>query len=148
MIDSFKARVWTDDAYTLAVAIAEGSGLLPSLRADMSVEGMSALGNVTELLNGVQEFVTNEVEAAEQMGEYGKIPTLEAYMENVALLTDADKAEDEDENNRVKLMTVHASKGLEFPYVYIAGMEENLFPSSMSSTAENVEEERRLSMWL
>ena len=65
-------------------------------------------------------------------------------MENVALLTDADKAEDEDENNRVKLMTVHASKGLEFPYVYIAGMEENLFPSSMSSTAENVEEERRL----
>ena len=144
MIDSFRARVWTDDAYTLAVAVAEGSGLLPSLRADMSVEGMSALGNVTELLNGVQEFVTNEVEAAEQMGEYGKIPTLEAYMENVALLTDADKAEDEDENNRVKLMTVHASKGLEFPYVYIAGMEENLFPSSMSSTAENVEEERRL----
>ena len=144
MIDSFRASVWTDDAYTLAVAVAEGSGLLPSLRADMSVEGMSALGNVTELLNGVQEFVTNEVEAAEQMGEYGKIPTLEAYMENVALLTDADKAEDEDENNRVKLMTVHASKGLEFPYVYIAGMEENLFPSSMSSTAENVEEERRL----
>ena len=144
MIDSFKARIWTDDAYTLAVAIAEGSGLLPSLRADMSVEGMSALGNVTELLNGVQEFVANEVETAEQMGEHGKIPTLEAYMENVALLTDADKAEDEDENNRVKLMTVHASKGLEFPYVYIAGMEENLFPSSMSSTAENVEEERRL----
>ena len=132
MIDSFKARIWTDDAYTLAVAIAEGSGLLPSL------------GNVTELLNGVQEFVANEVETAEQMGEHGKIPTLEAYMENVALLTDADKAEDEDENNRVKLMTVHASKGLEFPYVYIAGMEENLFPSSMSSTAENVEEERRL----
>ena len=144
MIDSFRARIWTDDAYALAVAIAEGSGLLPSLRADMSVEGMSALGNVTELLNGVQEFVANEVETAEQMGEHGKIPTLEAYMENVALLTDADKAEDEDENNRVKLMTVHASKGLEFPYVYIAGMEENLFPSSMSSTAENVEEERRL----
>ncbi|HIZ86475.1 MAG TPA: UvrD-helicase domain-containing protein [Candidatus Coprenecus stercoravium] len=144
MIDSFKARIWTDDAYTLAVTIAEGSGLLPSLKADLSVEGMSALGNVTELLNGVQEFVATEVENAEQTGESAGIPTLEAYMENVALLTDADKAEDEDENNRVKLMTVHASKGLEFPYVYITGLEENLFPSSMSSTAENVEEERRL----
>ena len=144
MINGFSARIWTDDAYTLAVAIAEGSGLLPSMKADLSVEGMSALGNVTELLNGAQEFVTTEMEAAEQMGEYGKIPTLEAYMEQVALLTDTDKAEEEDENNRVKLMTVHASKGLEFPYVYIAGMEENLFPSSMSSTEENVEEERRL----
>ena len=144
MIDSFKARLWTDDAYTLAVAIAEGSGLLPSLRSDLSVEGMSALGNVTELLNGVQEFVTTETETAEEIGEYGRIPTLDAYMENVALLTDADNADEEDENNRVRLMTVHASKGLEFPYVYIAGMEENLFPSSMSSTDENVEEERRL----
>ena len=144
MIDSFKSRVWTEDSYSLAVAIAEGSGLLPALKADMSVEGMSALGNVTELLNGVQEFVEQEKEAAEQEGEYGKIPTLEAYMENVALLTDADNADEEDENNRVKLMTVHASKGLEFPYVYIAGMEENLFPSSMASSEENIEEERRL----
>ena len=66
-------------------------------------------------------------------------------MENVALLTDADNADEEDENNRVKLMTVHASKGLEFPYVYISGMEENLFPSFMSGESlESVEEERRL----
>ena len=144
MIDSFKARIWTDDAYTLAVAIAERSGLLPSLKADMSVEGMSALNNVMELLNDAQEFVATEVETAEQEEEYGRIPTLEAYMEKVSLQTDGDKDKDEDENNRVKLMTVHASKGLEFPYVYITGMEENLFPSSMSSTAENVEEERRL----
>ena len=79
------------------------------------------------------------------MGEHGRIPSLEAYMENVALLTDADNADEEDENNRVKLMTVHASKGLEFPYVYISGMEENLFPSFMSGESlESVEEERRL----
>lgn len=144
MIGGFRSRLATDDAYTLAMAVAEGSGLLPALRADLSVEGMSALGNVSELLNGVNEFVEQEREAAEEEGNHNAIPTLEAYMENVALLTDADKAEDEDENNRVKLMTVHASKGLEFPYVYITGLEENLFPSSMSSTEENVEEERRL----
>ena len=127
------------------MAVAEGSGYLPSLKADLSVEGISALGNVSELLNGVKEFVDQAVEAAEEMGERGTVPTLEAYMENVALLTDSDNADDEDENNRVKLMTVHASKGLEFPYVYITGMEENLFPSSMSGgSLETVEEERRL----
>lgn len=145
MIDGFASRLDTDDAYTLAVAVAETSGYLPSLRADLSVEGISALGNVTELLGGVKEFVEQEIESAEQQGEYGKIPSLEAYMENVALLTDADNTDEEDENNRVKLMTVHASKGLEFPYVYISGMEENLFPSSMSGESiEGLEEERRL----
>lgn len=145
MIDGFASRLATDDAYTLAVAISETSGYLPSLRADLSVEGISALGNVTELLGGVKEFVEQEIETAEQQGEYGKIPSLESYMENVALLTDADNTDDEDENNRVKLMTVHASKGLEFPYVYISGMEENLFPSSMSGESiEGLEEERRL----
>ena len=145
MIDGFAARLDSDDAYTLAVAVAETSGYLPSLRADLSVEGVSALGNVTELLGGVKEFVEQEAEAAEQSGEYGKKPSLESYMENVALLTDADNADEEDENNRVRLMTVHASKGLEFPYVYVSGMEENLFPSSMSGGSEDsVEEERRL----
>ena len=145
MIDGYSSRIASDDAYTLAVAVAEGSGYLPSLKADLSVEGISALGNVSELLNGVKEFVDQEVEAAEEMGEHGRIPSLEAYMENVALLTDADNADEEDENNRVKLMTVHASKGLEFPYVYISGMEENLFPSFMSGESlESVEEERRL----
>ena len=145
MIDGYSSRIACDDAYTLAVAVAEGSGYLPSLKADLSVEGISALGNVSELLNGVKEFVDQEVEAAEEMGEHGRIPSLEAYMENVALLTDADNADEEDENNRVKLMTVHASKGLEFPYVYISGMEENLFPSFMSGeNMESVEEERRL----
>ena len=145
MIDHYSSRIASDDAYTLAVAVAEGSGYLPSLKADLSVEGISALGNVSELLNGVKEFVDQEAEAAEEGGEYGRIPSLEAYMENVALLTDADNADEEDENNRVKLMTVHASKGLEFPYVYISGMEENLFPSFMSGESlESVEEERRL----
>lgn len=145
MIDGFSSRIAVDDAYTLALAVAEGSGYLPSLKADLSVEGISALGNVSELLNGVKEFVDQEKEAAEEMGERDTLPTLEAYMENVALLTDADNADEEDENNRVKLMTVHASKGLEFPYVYISGMEENLFPSSMSGgSMDTVEEERRL----
>lgn len=139
MIYGFSARVMTDDALSLATAVMEGSGLLPSLRNDLSVEGMSALGNVTELLNGARDFVEQE-----QDQNPGTVPTLEAFMESVALQTDADKDEDGEDNNRVKLMTVHASKGLEFPYVYITGMEENLFPSSMSATADSVEEERRL----
>lgn len=71
MIDGFSSRMAVDDAYTLAVAVAEGSGYLPSLRADLSVEGISALGNVTELLNGVKEFVDQEAETAEELGERG-----------------------------------------------------------------------------
>ncbi len=145
MIVSFYSEIETSDAYTLASKIAEVSGLLPSMRADLSIEGVSALGNVNELLNSVNEFIETEKEnALEQYGsEY--MPTLDKFIENVALLTDSDKKEDEDDDNRVKLMTAHASKGLEFPYIYITGLEENLFPSAMSGMSnDSTEEERRL----
>ncbi len=145
MIDTFSAQVLTSDAYTLAVKIAEYSGLLPSMRADLSMEGVSALGNVNELLNSVNEFMDAEKENAMEEGNSEYVPTLDKFIENVALLTDLDKKEDEEDDNRIKLMTAHASKGLEFPYIYITGMEENLFPSAMSGMSnDSTEEERRL----
>lgn len=145
LVSRFSTMLQSDDAYDLAKKIVDGSGITVMLRQDNSVEGLSRAENIEELLNGVKEFVTTEVELAEELGESGKFVSLADFMENVALLTDEDSEKDEDDNNKVKLMTVHASKGLEFPYVYIIGMEENLFPSSMSQMeADGVEEERRL----
>ncbi len=145
MIGSFSAEISKTDAYTMASKIAEYSGLLPSMRNDLSVEGVSALGNVTELLNSVAEFAEKEVETAVAEGNGDYVPTLDKFVENVALLTDSDKEENEEDDNRVRLMTAHASKGLEFPYIYITGMEENLFPSAMSGMSnDSTEEERRL----
>lgn len=141
MIRSFASVLDTVDAYTVATDIAESTGLMMALRSDNTVEGLSALSNTTELLNGVKEFVETRAESEDS----DVLPSLSAYMENVALLTDSDNVDSEDENNRVKLMTIHSSKGLEFPYVYIAGMEDNLFPSMMSAqSSESIEEERRL----
>ncbi len=145
MICGFAAEISSTDAYTMGSKIAEYSGLLPTMRNDLSVEGISALGNVTELLNSVAEFAEKEVETAVAEGNSGYVPTLDKFIENVALLTDSDKEENEEDDNRVRLMTAHASKGLEFPYIYITGLEENLFPSAMSGMSnDSTEEERRL----
>ena len=92
-------------------------------------------------------FVEERQEEAEESGENlsGVVFTLDDFLENVSLLSNVDVSEDEDTNNKVSLMTVHSSKGLEYPYVYIAGLEENLFPSlSLLSSKQDVEEERRL----
>ncbi len=145
MIAGFAEDIYSTDAYTLASKIAECSGLLPTMRNDLSVEGISALGNVSELLNSVAEFMEKEREVAISEGNSEYMPTLDKFIENVALLTDSDKEENEEDDNRVRLMTAHASKGLEFPYIYITGMEENLFPSAMSGISnDSTEEERRL----
>ena len=102
---------------------------------DKSPEGVSRFENIQELLNGIKDFS----ETAEK--GTNKLPD---FMEDVALLTDQDK-ETDDDFNKVTLMTVHAAKGLEFPYVFVVGLEENLFPSMMSGESqENLEEERRL----
>ncbi len=145
LIGKFSESLLVDDAYQLAQKIVDESGIRAMMKMDQSVEGISRSENINELLNGVKEFVETEIEISEELGDTDKFVSLSDFMENVALLTDEDSDRDEDENNKVKLMTVHASKGLEFPYVYIIGMEENLFPSSMSMMeAEGVEEERRL----
>jgi DNA helicase II / ATP-dependent DNA helicase PcrA len=125
------------DAFIKAGEIALGSGIMRELKEGKTPEEVSRYENLEELLNGIKEFT----EAAETNGETS---TLEAYMANVALLTDQD-TENEDDRNKVTLMTMHSAKGLEFKHVYIVGMEDTLFPSPMSSgSARELEEERRL----
>jgi DNA helicase-2/ATP-dependent DNA helicase PcrA len=125
------------NAYTKAREIAMGSGILKELREGKSPEEVSRYENLEELLNGIKIFT----EGAETNGEQA---ILEAYMANVALLTDQDNDKEED-RDKVTLMTMHSAKGLEFKHVYIAGMEDTLFPSPMSSgNPRELEEERRL----
>ncbi|MEA3505206.1 MAG: 3'-5' exonuclease [Bacteroidota bacterium] len=137
MINSFKAQVKKKDAYELAKQIAITTTLLRTLNEDKTPEGVSKFENVEELLNAIYEFTEKDKELNEDK-------TLPKFLEDVALLTDQDD-DDKNESDKVSLMTIHASKGLEFPYVYIIGLEENLFPSAMSlSTRPELEEERRL----
>ena len=150
MIARLSALVSGTDALELARRIADESGLYAFYKQDTSIEGMSRLANLDELLNSVAQFIEErEEEAEDYMAENGTeehpVFTLDDFLENVSLLSNVDVTEDEDTNNKVALMTVHSSKGLEFPYVYVAGMEENLFPSlSMVSARSEIEEERRL----
>ena len=125
------------DAFAKAREIAQASGIMRELRDGKLPEEVSRYENLEELLNAIKVFT----EAAETNGEP---TTLEAYMANVALLTDQDN-EDEEDRNKVTLMTMHSAKGLEFKHVYIVGMEDTLFPSQMSNgSARELEEERRL----
>ena len=139
MIKSFQVRNDNFNAYDTAYAIASESGLLKELYTDRSPEGVARYENVQGLLNGVKEFSENTEE-----GEPLVLKTLADFLIDVALLTDADN-EDKEAKDTVSLMTIHAAKGLEFPYVYIVGLEENLFPSQLSlNSREDLEEERRL----
>ncbi|HKK39718.1 MAG TPA: UvrD-helicase domain-containing protein, partial [Cryomorphaceae bacterium] len=138
MIKSFAAQLQSEDAASLAEHIAKSTGLLRELYADKSPEGLSRFENIQELLNGIKEFTESDRPEFE-----GEKPTLSDFLLDVALLTDADQ--NDDDNDKVSLMTIHASKGLEFPYVYIVGLEENLFPSQLSlNERSELEEERRL----
>ena len=140
MIKSFQHGLRTASAYDLAMHIARSSGLLKELGIDKTPEGISKHENVLELLNGIQEFVHTLPESDDEVVDR----TLDVFMQDIALLTDADENEKEDPN-RVSLMTIHAAKGLEYPAVFVVGMEENLFPSQLSlNSREELEEERRL----
>ncbi|HAM11252.1 MAG: ATP-dependent DNA helicase [Bacteroidetes bacterium GWE2_41_25] len=137
VINNFSINSDTTDAFTKAREIALGSGIMKELKDGKSPEEVSRYENMEELLNAIKVFT----EAADTNGEPN---ILEAYMANVALLTDQDTDNKED-RNKVTLMTMHSAKGLEFKHVYIAGMEDTLFPSPMSSgSAKELEEERRL----
>ncbi len=138
MIKSFRADMEKLDAASMVEHIAKSTGLLRELYADKSPEGLSRYENVQELLSGIREFTESEANRVED-----EKPRLTDFLVDVALLTDADQ--DDDDDNKVNLMTIHASKGLEFPHVYIVGLEENLFPSQLSlSERSELEEERRL----
>jgi len=139
MIKNFQILEKRMDAYDLMEEIAKTSTILHDLFTDKSPEGVARYDNIQELLNGVKDFV-NQAESEEEKAE----KTLAVFLQDIALLTDADKDTEGDEN-KVSLMTIHAAKGLEFPYVYVVGLEENLFPSQLSLSARaDLEEERRL----
>ncbi len=141
MIKSFAAEMKKKEAYEVAKLIANGSGLIRMFREEETPEGISRVENMEELLNSVKEFSERGAEANE--GDLESQGSLEEFMQEVALFTDADK--DDDDKDKVSLMTIHAAKGLEFPFVFIVGLEENLFPSVQSiSTRADLEEERRL----
>ncbi len=135
MIQSFQAVGNNHNAFDTAMHIAQHSGILKDLYEDKSVEGLSRYENIQELLNGIKEFSERE-----DIEEHG----LDIFLQDVALLTNDDN--DKNPNaDTVSLMTIHSSKGLEFPHVYIVGLEENLFPSQLSlNSRSELEEERRL----
>ncbi|HAP01788.1 MAG TPA: ATP-dependent DNA helicase [Bacteroidetes bacterium] len=147
MIKNFSNQLKTMNAYEAASAIAKSSTLLKELYDDKTVEGLSRYENLQELLNGIKEFTESELPEitidGELKDEQNKDKSLGAYLQNISLLTDADK--NIANTDSVKMMTIHSAKGLEFPCVYVVGLEENLFPSQMSvNSREDLEEERRL----
>ena len=159
MINELAVRAHKEDAYDVATALAMQSGLLMFYKSDTSIEGQSRTANVEELLNSVKVCVEEKKnELFEEMqadGEIGEGVELTAadlpvvllgdFLETTSLLSAVDMEDEEEGSNKITMMTVHSSKGLEFPYVFVVGMEENIFPSGgwMISESE-VEEERRL----
>lgn len=139
-IKMYQSEMSKKNAYDLAVIVGKSSGIVKEFFDDKTTEGLARYENVQELLNSIKEFT--ETPSNPESGEVGD-KGLGAYLQQIALLTDAD--EDKEDSNVVRLMTIHAAKGLEFPVVFVGGMEENLFPNSMSiNSREELEEERRL----
>ena len=138
MISGFATRLETASAFDLGHHIAQHTALLRELHKDKTPEGVARYENVEELLAGMKEF-SEAVDPANP----DALRTMGDFLVDVALLTDADQ--DDGDDDKVSLMTIHAAKGLEFPYIYVVGLEENLFPSQMAlNTREELEEERRL----
>ena len=137
MIKNFQVINESHDAYYLTDYVVKKTGLIQELKKDATPEGVTRLENIEELLNGIKDFTEGQKEVDGARGG------LSEFMEDVALATDMDN--DKSDDDRVSLMTIHLAKGLEFPYVFCVGMEEDLFPSAMSMNSRNeLEEERRL----
>ena len=153
MIMPMAAKASVTDAYTLASEIGLKSGMMAYLQFQQDKEGKDRLENVQELFNGIKQYLEDEAEqrkyydpeTGEDMASPDDIITISDYIENFTLLSSAEKTDDNiDDDNRISLMTVHSSKGLEFPFVFVAGLEENLFPSGSDLLPADIEEERRL----
>ena len=140
MMKMFQSELDKKNAYEIANIVGRSTGIVKELFNDKTTEGLARYENVQELLNSIKEFI--ETPMNEEDGEVGD-KSLGAYLQQITLLTDAD--DEKDNPDVVKLMTIHAAKGLEFPVVFLGGLEENLFPSALSiNTREELEEERRL----
>ncbi|MEC7832073.1 MAG: 3'-5' exonuclease, partial [Bacteroidota bacterium] len=134
MIESIKNKTEHADVFDITKEVLKQSGLYNLYKNDESLEGINRIQNIEELLNGIKDFVENNEKSQ---------ASVSSFLQDVALATDQDN--DTNDNNKVSLMTVHLAKGLEFPYVYIVGLEENLFPSAMNlNSRTELEEERRL----
>ena len=134
MIESIKVKLDSLNVFEITKEILKQSGLYNLYKNDESLEGVNRIQNIEELLNGIKDFVDNT--------EVNDV-SVSSFLQNVALATDQDQ--ESDDKNKVSLMTIHLAKGLEFPYVYIVGLEENLFPSAMNlNSRTELEEERRL----
>lgn len=159
MMAMANAALTKEDAFTVADMLSKQSGLYASFKNDNSIESQSRAANIEELLNSVQSFVEDrQNQYREELLAEGNVEDVDAiqdselplvtlgdFLEDVSLLSAVDVSDDEDVSNKITMMTVHSSKGLEFPYVYVAGMEENIFPSGgMFSDPVQIEEERRL----
>ena len=141
MIRMFQSELTKKNAYDLAVIVGKSTNIVKELFNDKTTEGLARYENVQELLNSIKEFT--ETPMNEEDGEVGD-KDLGTYLQQITLLTDADDNKDQNPDV-VKLMTIHASKGLEFLVVFVGGLEETLFPNAMSiNTREELEEERRL----
>lgn len=159
LLKTLSERAAKEDAEAVARAIALDTGIYRLFKEDTSIEGQSRTSNVEELLDSVATFRDDrDGEYVEQLIEEGEINDasevssidcprvlLMDFLEDISLLSNVDVADDEEGSNKIALMTAHSAKGLEFPYVYVAGMEENLFPSGgMLASEKDIEEERRL----
>ncbi|MDD4491985.1 MAG: 3'-5' exonuclease [Bacteroidales bacterium] len=169
LISEVSLKVRTVNAYEISMEIVLRSGYMTFLKSDTSIEGQARVENVEELFNSIKEFEgdalggvideeqndTNQdlnsgenriadSQSVESQPENGSV-LLENFLENISLMSAVDEKVDKEDNNKISLMTVHSAKGLEFPYIYVIGMEENLFPSLNASSSESeIEEERRL----
>ncbi len=131
--------------YDLGLLIASRSGILPLYRGQNTPEATSAIENIEEMLNKMQQFSdSRDEEISNGEREEEDRATIDEWIQNTMLLTDMDKNDGEESSNKVTLMTVHSSKGLEYKYVYIIGVEDNLFPSQRAVESGDIEEERRL----
>ncbi len=134
MIESIKAKLESLDVFEITKEVLKQSGLYNLYKNDESMEGVNRIQNIEELLNGIKDFVENS--------DKNQV-SVSTFLQDVALATDQDN--ESDDKNKVALMTIHLAKGLEFPFVYIVGLEENLFPSAMNlNSRTELEEERRL----
>ena len=137
LIESFKISAKTKNAFDIANEVVNNTGIIKTYSALTSIEDQAKIQNIEEMLNGIKDFVEIQKEIPESTG------SISEFLEDIALATDLDK--DDQDTNKVALMTIHLAKGLEFPIVYIVGLEENLFPSAMNLNSRNdLEEERRL----
>jgi|TARA_B110000967_G_scaffold50731_2_gene51809 DNA helicase-2/ATP-dependent DNA helicase PcrA len=137
LIETFKISAKNKNAFDIANEVVNDSGIIKTYSSLTSIEDQAKIQNIEEMLNGIKDFVEIQREVPESTG------SISEFLEDVALATDSDK--DDQDKNKVALMTIHLAKGLEFPIVYIVGLEENLFPSAMNLNSRNdLEEERRL----